>query len=102
MSLTADDIVQITRLAHAYNPAVDGHDAASLSGTRHCTIKEVIDGDGDRATMRSSYVVLGTEEASGGYLAELARIDRRWRFSCRVHTDNASFPADSLTGRGRP
>jgi hypothetical protein len=78
-----------------------GHDAlaewisatvASLSHTRHCSVNEVVRGDGDHATMRSSYFVLKTESAppslflSGSYDDELVReADGRWRFARRRH-----------------
>jgi SnoaL-like domain len=70
---------------------------ASLSGTRHCNVNEVVDGDGDGATMRSSYVVIGTNDApptivvTGGYEDELIRADGRWRFARRVHTLDPSY-----------
>ena len=64
---------------------------ASLSGTRHCSVNEVVDGDGDHATMRSSYFVVRAEDTppsiflTGGYDDELARVDGRWRFARRTH-----------------
>jgi ketosteroid isomerase-like protein len=72
---------------------------ASLSGTRHCNLNEVVDGDGDGATMRSSYVVIGTNDApptpvvTGGYEDELVRANGRWRFARRVHTLDPSYGA---------
>lgn len=77
---------------------------ASLSGTRHCSVNEVVAGSGDDATMRSYYVVIGTNEApptigaTGGYDDELERVTGRWRFRRRVHTVDASFGGDSLDG----
>lgn len=70
---------------------------ATLSGTRHCSVNEVVDGDGDRATMRSSYFVLKTDDAppaifvTGGYDDELVRVDGRWRFARRVHHVDPSY-----------
>ena len=77
---------------------------ASLSGTRHCTINEVVEGDGDRATMRSYYFVVGTDDpsptmgATGGYDDELVRVDGQWRFARRIHSVDASFGGESLAG----
>jgi hypothetical protein len=36
---------------------------ATTSGTRHCSMNEVVDGEGGRSTMRSSYVVIDTNDA---------------------------------------
>lgn len=77
---------------------------SNLAGTRHFGLNEVIAGDGDRATMRSYYFVVGTDAAppaigaTGGYDDELARVDGRWCFARRVHTVDASFEGDSLAG----
>lgn len=77
---------------------------AALSGTRHCTLNEVVDGDGHRATMHSYYFVVGTTDsppaigATGSYDDELVRVDGRWRFARRIHTVDASFGGESLTG----
>lgn len=63
----------------------------ALPGVRHCSVNEVVDGDGDHATMRSSYVVIQTADGppsifvTGGYDDELVRVDGRWRFARRVH-----------------
>ena len=70
---------------------------ASLSGTRHCNLNEVVVGDGDHATMRSSYFVIKTDDVppaifvTGGYDDELVRVDGRWRFACRVHHVDPSY-----------
>jgi hypothetical protein len=69
----------------------------SLSGSRHCSVNEVVDGEGDRATMRSYYFVIKTDDGppgillSGGYDDELLRVDGRWQFLRRVHTVDASY-----------
>jgi SnoaL-like protein len=85
---------------------VKGHEAlfdwissviASSSGTRHCNVNEVVDGDCDDATMRSSYIVVDTNNApptivvTGGYEDELVRVDSRWRFARRLHTLDSSY-----------
>ncbi len=77
---------------------------SNLAGTRHFTLNEVIDGDADRATMRSYYFVVGTDDAppaigaTGAYEDELVKVDGRWRFARRVHTVDASFGGESLAG----
>lgn len=76
----------------------------NLSDTRHFSANEVVSVDGDRATMRSYYFVVGTTEhppaigATGGYDDELVRIEGRWRFARRVHTVDASFQGEGLAG----
>jgi SnoaL-like protein len=70
---------------------------ASLAGVRHCSLKEVVDGDGDHATMRSSYFTIKTDDAppaifvTGGYDDELVRVDGRWRFARRMHHVDPSY-----------
>lgn len=60
--------------------------------------------DGDHATMRSYYFVVGTTEqppaigATGGYDDELVRVDGQWRFARRTHTVDASFRGAELAG----
>jgi ketosteroid isomerase-like protein len=138
MPLSADDIAEIVNLNHAYNQAVDRHDAdawtdtflkdgelaspfgnpqgkdalhewisgvtAELSGTRHCSVNEVVAGSGGTATMSSYYFVVGTKDApptigaTGAYDDELERVEGRWRFRRRVHTVDASFGGASLSG----
>jgi SnoaL-like domain len=69
---------------------------ASASATRHCNVHEVVVGNDDGATTRSSYIVIGTDDAppaivvTSGYEDQLVRIDGRWRFARRVHTLDAS------------
>jgi SnoaL-like domain len=81
---------------------VDGELCSALGNpkdTRRCSSGSpgIVDGDGDSATMRSSYVVIGTNDApptilvTGGYEDELVRVDGRWRFACRVHTLDPSY-----------
>lgn len=76
----------------------------NLTGTRHFTGNEVVTGDGDRATMRSYYFVVGTTEAppavgaTGSYEDELTRTDGQWRFTRRTHTVDASYGGESLAG----
>lgn len=78
--------------------------AENLTGTRHFSGNEVVTVNGDRATMRSYYFVVGTDEhppaigATGGYEDELVRVDGRWRFSRRVHTVDASYQGEALAG----
>ena len=77
---------------------------ANLTGTRHFSANEVVTVDGDHATMRSYYFVVGTTEhppaigATGGYDDELVRTDGRWRFTRRVHTVDASHQGEGLAG----
>lgn len=77
---------------------------APLTGTRHFTLNEVVEGDGDKGTMRSYYFVVGTNDAppaigaSGSYEDELVKVDGKWRFSKRVHTVDASFQGEELGG----
>jgi ketosteroid isomerase-like protein len=77
---------------------------ASLSGTRHCSVNEVVAGNGNTATMSSYYFVVGTTDApptigaTGAYDDELKRGADGWRFRRRVHTVDASFGGEALTG----
>jgi hypothetical protein len=70
---------------------------ASAYATCHCNVNEVVDGNGDEATMRSSYIVIRANKAppaivvTGGYEDELARVDGHWRFARRMHTLDASY-----------
>lgn len=76
----------------------------NLTGTRHFSANEVVSGDGDHATMRSYYFVVGTTDAppaigaTGSYHDELTRVDGQWRFRRRTHTVDASYGGESLAG----
>ncbi len=62
--------------------------ASTQAGTRHWTNNLLIEGEGDRATLRCYLCLLksGTGEpvTTGLYTDELVRVDGAWRFAARV------------------
>jgi uncharacterized protein (TIGR02246 family) len=72
----------------AFAPVV----ASSMPGIRHVVANAVIDGEGDKATMKAYLLVLVKGEtgpvpmATGTYQDELIRQDGEWRFVHRLFT----------------
>ncbi len=68
-------------------------------GTRHLTLNTIVDAgpEDGTAVMRSSYIVVGRDQApptigaTGGYTDRLRKIEGRWLFEHRVHVVDASF-----------
>lgn len=78
--------------------------AQLTEGTRHLTLNAVVD-PGERegeAVMRSSYLVIGRDQApptlgaTGGYVDRLRKVDGRWRFVHRVHGVDASYASQRI------
>ena len=98
--LEAGDLVVEGRTALA---AFAGTFAGSVRAPRHVATNLVIDGDGDRATLRAYvqlYVLDGDPpcqrvSASGIYADVLTKADGRWRFVRRTFLNDADSPNDT-------
>lgn len=107
-TLTEDGVVESPfgnpRGRAALHAWISGVIASLTTGTRHLSLNAIVDeGPGvGTATMRSSYLVLGKDQApptigaTGGYVDRLRKVDGRWRFEHRTHIVDASYASNRI------